>query len=107
MKRLFSFILALALVFSLSVTAFATEDNGSITITNATIGHTYRLYKIFEATYLPDGDDENTEVDGVSYTLTDVAIYNYMFGDDAENVTVNTEEGTRSNTYFTYYSIRD
>lgn len=105
MKRLFSFILALALVFSLSVTAFANEGTGSITITNATKGDTYKLYKIFEASYLPDGSDEGTEVDGVSYTLTDADIFAYMFGsidEPAEGVTVDEENGTRSNALFTY-----
>ena len=93
-------MLALVLVFSLSATAFATEDTGSITITNATIGDTYRLYKIFEATYLPDGDDQDENPDGVSYTLTDEDIYNYMFG--GSDATVNEEVGTRSNAFFTY-----
>ena len=93
-------MLALVLVFSLSATAFAAEETGSITITNATKGDTYRLYKIFEATYLPDGTDEGTDPDGVSYTLTDTEIYNYMFG--GADVTVDAEAGTRSNAFFTY-----
>ena len=102
MKRAFALLLALVMVLSLGVTAFAAEDTGSITITNPTKGHTYRLYKIFEATYLPDGDDADTKPDAVSYTLTDTAIYNYMFGEGVEGVTVNTEKGTRSNALFTY-----
>ena len=67
------------MVLSLSVTAFAAE-NGSIIITNATIGDTYKLYKIFESTFIPDGNDQDENPDAVSYTLTDEAIYNYMFG---------------------------
>ena len=73
MKRVFAIILALALVFSLSITAFATEETGSITITNATVGQTYNLFKIFDATYAVD-EDGNTVVDAagvavVSYTI--------------------------------------
>ena len=113
MKRLFSFILALALVFSLSVTAFANTGTGSITITNATKDHTYKLYKIFDAAY--DENAEDTDGDGtldtVSYSLSetvkdendvDVAnpIYTYMF--TGEDAIVDDENGTISNAYFTY-----
>ena len=101
MKRAFAIILALVLMLSLTVPVFAAED-GSIVITNATIGDTYRLYKIFEATFVPDGDDQDENPDAVSYTLTDSDIYEYMFGEDAENVTVDTVNGTRSNGLFIY-----
>ena len=50
MKRLFSFMMAVVLVLSLSVTAFAAEGPGSITITNATVGKQYSVFKIFDAT---------------------------------------------------------
>lgn len=89
------------MVLSLSVTAFAAE-NGSIIITNATIGDTYKLYKIFESTFIPDGNDQDEDPDAVSYTLTDEDIYNYMFGESATNVTVDTENGTRTNGLFVY-----
>ena len=82
MKKLFSFILVLALVFSLSVTAFAA---GNITISNATIGEDYEVYKIFSATFNADGD--------VSYTIlpTD-QFFDDLFGAD----------GTETNEYFDY-----
>ena len=95
MKRAFALILALVLVFSLSVTAFATEESGSITITNATIGDTYKVYKIFDAVF--DGE-------AVSYTITetldddsDNKIFVYMFGED----------GTDANPYFAYNEETD
>ena len=97
MKRVFALIMALVLVFSLSVTAFAAEGTGSITITNATVGDTYRLYKIFDATYSKSADGKT---EAVAYTLSDDAIFNYMFV--GEGVTDNTEKGTLSNAYFTY-----
>ena len=96
MKKLFAIMMALVLVLSMGVTAFAAND-GSITITNATVGHTYRLYKIFDATYSNNAAG-NTEA--VSYTLNDAAIYNYMFG--GEDAVKNEEKGTISNAYFTY-----
>ena len=49
MKKLLSLVMVLALVLSLGVTAFADENTGSITITNATIDETYAAYKIFDA----------------------------------------------------------
>ena len=73
MKRFFALLLALAMVLSLGVTAFATETEpaGSITITNATKDDVYKLYKIFDATYdekASDADNDGIK-DNVSYTL--------------------------------------
>lgn len=49
-KRLASLLLALAMVFALATTAFAAQegpkDGGSITIDNAVVGQTYRVYQI-------------------------------------------------------------
>ena len=98
MKRVFAIILAMALVFSLSITAFATEETGSITITNATVGQTYDLYKIFDATYAVD-ENGNTKVDAagvavVSYTIDpdNSKFFELLFGAD----------GTANNEYFIY-----
>lgn len=53
MKKLLAIFLAMMLVLSMGVTAFATgdTDEGSITIYNATINEDYAAYKIFDATY--------------------------------------------------------
>lgn len=62
MKRLKNWgilMLSLLLAFSMSCTALAADDEGTITISNATIGATYHVYKLFDATY------------GVSYEKTD------------------------------------
>ena len=96
MKRVFAFLLVLAMVLSLGITAYAEEAaTGSITITNATIGVDYNLYKIFDATYAKDEDgDVVVGADGknvVSYTITDEShFFAAMFGAD----------GTQANTYF-------
>ena len=82
MKRLFSFMMALVLVLSLGVTAFATEETGSITITNATIGQTYAPYKIFDAS-ITGGENG-----GFTYSITkDNQFFDDLFGDpnDANN----------------------
>ena len=93
MKKLISILLALTLVLSLSISAFADENSGSITITNATIGNTYSLYKIFDATYSVDA---NGNADAVSYSITtDNQFFTYLFGAD----------GKQDNTYFAYDSV--
>lgn len=60
MKKLASLLLALVLVFSLGLTAFADDDAAetvptsgqfSLTINNALKGHTYELYMIFYGNY--------------------------------------------------------
>ena len=93
MKRLFSFMMAVVLVLSLGVTAFAAENTGSITITNATKDDTYSIYKIFDATYSTDADGN---ADAVSYSITtDNQFFSYMFGED----------GKTENTYFAYDAV--
>ena len=93
MKRLFSLMIALVMVLSLGITAFAEENTGSITITNATVGDSYSLFHIFNATY---STDANGKTDAVSYSIEkDNQFFSYMFGAD----------GKTENTYFTYDDV--
>ena len=86
-------MMAVVLVLSLGVTAFAAENTGSITITNATKDDTYSIYKIFDATYSTDADGN---ADAVSYSITtDNQFFSYMFGTD----------GKTENTYFAYDAV--
>lgn len=62
--------LLMVLVMSLSlltVTAFA-AGGGKITIENATAGMEYKLYKVFDASYI-DGTAEGTKPAGATYTI--------------------------------------
>lgn len=97
MKRVFAFLMALVLVLSLGIGASAAGTKGSITITNATIGQTYNLYKFFDATYAVDEhgqpllDDKGDPI--VSYTILPTnQFFTAMFGAD----------GTAVNDYFIY-----
>ena len=91
MKRVFAIILALAMVLSLSITAFAAEPTGSITITNTTIDQYYATYKVFDASIKLATDGETAEA--VAYSIsTDSPYFEYLFGAD----------GTADNTYFVY-----
>lgn len=72
MKKFFSFMMAVVLVLSMSVTAFAADGQGSITITNATKDESYSVYKLFDATYSGDA---------VSYTIEeDDQFFEDLFG---------------------------
>ena len=65
-KRLASLLLAMVMLLAMGVTsAFAAGSDGSITITNATVGKEYSVYKVFDLTYSPEGDETN-----VAYTYT-------------------------------------
>ena len=90
MKRLICIMTALILMLSLSVTAFATEAEasiGTISITNATKGDTYTLYKIFDANAKGEGDN------AVAYSIeTSNQFFEYLFGSD----------GKQHNDYFVY-----
>ncbi len=67
-KKLLSLVLVLVLALALAVPGFAAQEidsglkgTGTITITNATLGEDYAIYKVFDATY--------TGVDNASYTI--------------------------------------
>ena len=93
MKRLFALMMALVLILSLGSTAFADENTGSITITNATIGDSYSLYHIFDATYSTDAEGN---AEAVSYSIKeDNQFFTYLFGAD----------GTTENQYFAYDAV--
>lgn len=90
MKKIFSLMLAFVLVLSMSVTAFAEDEKGSITITNATIGQSYSVYKLFDATYNADAEGN---ANAVSYSIDDSnQFFAVLFGAD----------GTTPNNYFNY-----
>ena len=61
LKKLLTVILTLAMVMTMGMTAFAAESNeetgkGTITIDNAKVGQTYKIYRIFD--YTPTTDDD-------------------------------------------------
>ena len=88
MKKVLAIIMAMVLVLSLGVTAFAEDTTGSITVTNATKDKTYTVYKIFDASY-----DE--VVDSVSYSIAeDDQFYDVFF--DGEG------KPTSDNKYFVF-----
>ena len=91
MKKFLSILLVLTMVLSLGITAFAAEETGSITISNATKDETYTVYKIFDASIKLAADNQTAEA--VSYTIeTDNQFFTALFGAD----------GTAVNTYFAY-----
>lgn len=64
-KKLFSIVLAIALVFAMAIPAFAAE-NGTITITNAVDGADYEIYKMLDFAPSNEAGDKGiyTIVDG-------------------------------------------
>ncbi|MCD8052095.1 MAG: DUF11 domain-containing protein [Clostridiales bacterium] len=70
LKKLGSFLLALIFAFSMTCTAFAADDTGTITITNANIGETYHVYKLFDATYSTTTTDDGNTVTQTTYVAT-------------------------------------
>lgn len=66
-KQLACFFLAIAMVLTLGVTAFAadTQSNGKITINNAVKGQTYTIYRIF------DLESYNADSNAYSYKVND------------------------------------
>lgn len=63
MKKALPLVLALAMLFTLSLPALATGQTGSITIQNAVSGNTYSVYRIFDLA------DYNSDYSGVRYKI--------------------------------------
>ena len=61
MKKIAGLLLALVMVLSMTVTGYAAEETGSITINDAVVGQTYTIYKIL------DLESYNTESGAYSY----------------------------------------
>lgn len=59
-KKFVSILLTLVMVFAMTVTAFAAEGKGSITINKAVVGQTYTIYKIL--------DLESYDIDSNAYS---------------------------------------
>ncbi len=92
MKKFLSLIMVLAMVLSIGLTAYAAENEGSVTITNATIDETYEIYKIFDASISRDAAGETN---AVSYSIAaNNQFFTALFGTD----------GTVENAYFVYNS---
>ena len=91
MKKFLSLLLVLTLALSLGFTAFADENTGSITITNATIDETYSVYKIFDASIKLAADGVTAEA--VAYSIQkNNQFFEALFGAD----------GTAVNPFFAY-----
>ena len=110
MKRAFAFLLALAMILSLAVTAFAAGETGSITITNATVGKEYKAYKIFDATIKFKTDANGDQVlengkpvaDGVAYTIEPGSQFFEVLFKEEEVNGVKTYVNTEVNKFFSY-----
>lgn len=86
MKKLLALLLGVLLMFSLATTAFAAGETGTITITNATKGQTYYLYKIFNAVYVQDEDAAEGEDYYATYTIkTTDPQFQAIFGDPTKD----------------------
>lgn len=68
MKKIFSLLLVVVMLFAMGTTAFA-AGNGSITIDNAVVGETYTIWRLLDLSFAPD-TDPSEEVDNSSYSYT-------------------------------------
>ena len=99
MKKVLALLLAVLMVLSMSMTAYAEGENvyptgdGSVTISNATVGKEYKIYQFFDATY---STNTANAVEAVSYTISeDNQFFETLFGAD----------GTKENKYFAFTPI--
>ena len=67
LKKLIPLLLVLVMVLSMGIPVYAAENDGSITVTNATVGKTYAAYKVFDLTY--NGDKVAYTYDGTNPTF--------------------------------------
>ena len=60
-------LLVVLMLLSITTTAFAANNDGSITVTNATVGEDYAVYKVFDLTY--SGENASYTYDGSNATF--------------------------------------
>lgn len=87
-KKLVSLLLALAMIFAMSLSVFAAGSN-SIQVNNAQGGETYKIYKMLDA-------DVNPEKTAYSYTLPAASPWRNFFetGAGAAYVEIKDVDGT-------------
>ncbi len=91
-SKILSVALLVALVLSFSAMAFAegetptTTTTGSITVKNATKGHTYTAYKVFDATY--DGDAVSYKTAATNEDKLDDTLFGWSAADADGNISV-------------------
>ena len=87
-KKLVSLLLALAMIFAMSLSVFAAETN-SIQVNNAQGGETYKIYKMLDA-------DVNPDKTAYSYTLPAASPWRNFFetGAGADYVEIKDVDGT-------------
>lgn len=88
-RKFASLLLALAMVLSLNITALADDPvTGTITITNATIGQSYHIFKLFDATVSTEGvtyiataaqKEALEDVEGNVFAFTETSDENYYY----------------------------
>lgn len=86
-KKLLSILLAMVMLFTLALPAFAAETTYTITIENPQAGSRYKIYKVFDATYV-DGT-------GITYQLPSGATLgenDYFELDTAGNVVLKKDD---------------
>lgn len=97
MKKLTALLLAVLLVLSLGITAYADETtNGTITVKGAENGETYSLYKIFDVTTV-NGADAYSVPSGRDYSDTE----NFTNLFETTTATVGEGEAATTVTYVT------
>ena len=91
MKKIFALLIAMVMVLGMSTAVFAQSvaknpadaDAATITISNASRGETYKVYKIFDATVTGTTDGSIAYQGTIPATLTDY--FEYVNGTDSTN----------------------
>jgi len=77
-KRITCMFLAMILLLALAIPVSADPPTGKITISNAEIGKTYTIYRIFDAIYDNGGTADDTSDDGIAYTTNNADLGAYI-----------------------------
>ncbi len=91
LRKIVSLLLAVVMMMSLVVVQAGASGEGSITISNATVGESYAVYQLLDLTYATDSQSNVT----YSYTIDSTNDWYDFFtkGDGAKYVTITTTSG--------------
>lgn len=127
-RKIVAFLAAAIMVMAMAIPSFAEEGTGTIKVTNATVGESYSIYKLFDATVSASGDiaytvpagktltEDNAWFqvtagnvkarDGIDVTTEDFKTWAKSFGEKVGDTVEATEETvTFTNVPYGYYFI--
>lgn len=96
MKKIYSLLLAMVMIFSMTLTAYAEGETGSITIKDAVVGQTYTIYQILDLeSYSTETDEEGKVTPTGAYSYKATKDWSDFINQEDDKATAEVNEGIK------------